>query len=120
MHRLYVCVYSEEKSSNRAQGLYWGILARGRGRTDRGSIFPSTDRARSVSKKLILWDFNFLVVCFCKPVSCPWELRENNAVEFSHGYKHKPYNNIVYWSIIIQNFGVYFALILPVGVLCYI
>ena len=51
--------------TNRARGPYWGILARGRGSTDRAQrgphchdrrpIFPSTARASSVSKLFIRW-----------------------------------------------------------------
>ena len=77
-----------------ARGPYWGILARGRGSTDRaqrgpykndrGPIFPSTARASSVSKLFIIWLFNYLLLCFCKPVIGPWALRENNALQFSH------------------------------------
>ena len=52
-------------TTNRARGSYWGILARGRGSTDRAKrgpychdlepIFPSTSRASSVSKLFIIW-----------------------------------------------------------------
>ena len=40
--------------------------------------------SRSVSKKFIIWLFNHLLLCFCKPVIGPWALRENDALQFSH------------------------------------
>ena len=45
-----VCYIQHSLLTNRARGPYWGILARGRGSTDRGPIFPSTALASSVSK----------------------------------------------------------------------
>ena len=32
----------------------------------------------------IRWFFNYLLLCFSKPVIGPWALRKSNALEFSH------------------------------------
>ena len=48
-------------------GEYWqyGPSAARSYQNDRGSIFPTTARASSVSKWFIIWLFNCLLLCFC-------------------------------------------------------
>ena len=47
----------------------------------------------------------FSTLCFCRPVIGPWAIRENNALELANqsaryiGYKQKPYNKYMLFSV---------------------
>ena len=55
-----------------------------RTKTTEGQYSPVRSRVSEVSKLFIIWLFNYLLLCFCKPVIGQWALRENNALQFSH------------------------------------
>ena len=62
----------------------------------RGLRFSHNDRTVEVIKLFIIWHqqqtfsdkikwfFNYLLLCFSKPVIGPWALQKNNALEFRH------------------------------------